>query len=96
MAARSARQRPRPGLPRRAQTAVLVALLSVLSLSEVILGFAVSTLLSQTAGLGNLLAALGLTEAPGADWRKFCMHQRVNDSAPPRLAQLPILRERCG
>lgn len=54
------------GLSRRAQTAVLVALLSVLSLSEVILGFAISTLLSQTAGVGNLLAALGLTEAPRA------------------------------
>jgi putative spermidine/putrescine transport system permease protein len=53
-------------LTRRAQTVVLVFLLSVLSLSEVIIGFAVSTLLSQTAGVGNLFAALGLTEAPQA------------------------------
>lgn len=50
------------GLGRRAQTGVLVALLSVLSLSEVIVGFSVSTLLSQTAGVGNLLASLGLAE----------------------------------
>lgn len=49
------------GLGRRAQTAVLVVLLSVLSLSEVIVGFSVSTLLSQTAGVGNLLAFLGIT-----------------------------------
>lgn len=54
------------GLSRRAQTFVLVILLSVLSLSEVIVGFSVSTLLSQTAGIGNLLAWLGITEAPQA------------------------------
>lgn len=54
------------GLSRRAQTIVLVVLLSVLSLSEVIVGFSVSTLLSQTAGVGNLLALLGLTEEPQA------------------------------
>lgn len=54
------------GLGRRAQTAVLVVLLSVLSLSEVIVGFSVSTLLSQTAGVGNLLAFLGLTAEPRA------------------------------
>ena len=54
------------GLSRRAQTLVLVILLSVLSLSEVIVGFSVSTLLSQTAGIGNLLAWLGITEAPQA------------------------------
>jgi putative spermidine/putrescine transport system permease protein len=46
----------------RAQTVVLVVLLAVLSLSEVIIGFALSTLLSQTAGVGNLLAWLGLIE----------------------------------
>ncbi|WP_210529605.1 ABC transporter permease [Rubellimicrobium arenae] len=49
------------GLSRRTQTAILVVLLSVLSLSEVIVGFSVSTLLSQTAGVGNILAWLGLT-----------------------------------
>lgn len=54
------------GLGRRAQTVLLVVLLSVLSLSEVIVGFSVSTLMSQTAGVGNLLALLGLTESPQA------------------------------
>lgn len=54
------------GLSRRAQTAILVMLLSVLSLSEVIIGFAVSTLLSQTAGVGNLLALLRITAEPRA------------------------------
>ncbi|MCY4259450.1 MAG: ABC transporter permease subunit, partial [Rhodobacteraceae bacterium] len=51
---------------RRAQSVVLVFILSVLSLSEVIIGFAWSTLLSQTAGIGNLLAFLGLTDGPQA------------------------------
>lgn len=46
----------------RVQTVVLVMLLAVLSLSEVIIGFALSTLLSKTAGVGNLLAWLGLIE----------------------------------
>ncbi|HVG47639.1 MAG TPA: ABC transporter permease subunit [Rubellimicrobium sp.] len=49
-------------MSRRVQTAILVVLLSVLSLSEVIIGFSVSTLLSQTAGVGNLLALLRITE----------------------------------
>jgi len=47
-------------LPRRLQVLWLIALLAILSLSEVIIGFAWSTLLSRTAGVGNLLAALGL------------------------------------
>jgi len=47
---------------RGAQTVVLVILLSVLSLSEVIIGFSLSTLLSKTAGVGNLLVWLGLLE----------------------------------
>lgn len=51
---------------RRTQSVVLVFILSVLSLSEVIIGFAWSTLLSQTAGIGNLLALLGLIEGPKA------------------------------
>jgi putative spermidine/putrescine transport system permease protein len=46
----------------RAQTLVLVALLAVLSLSEVIIGFSLSTLLSKTAGVGNFFAWLGLIE----------------------------------
>ena len=54
------------GLGRRAQTAILVILLSILSLSEVIIGFSLSTLLSRTAGIGNLFAWLGLIEAPRA------------------------------
>ena len=48
------------------QVVWLVALLSILSLSEVIIGFAWSTLLSRTAGITNLLVRLGLMEAPQA------------------------------
>ncbi|HEY9538483.1 MAG TPA: ABC transporter permease [Kiloniellaceae bacterium] len=51
---------------RRVQVAWLVALLSVLSLSEVIIGFAWSTLLSRTAGISNLLVAVGLLDQPVA------------------------------
>ncbi|WP_207459495.1 ABC transporter permease [Azospirillum sp. SYSU D00513] len=51
-------------LPHPAQVRWLVFLLSVLSLSEVIIGFAWSTLLSRTAGITNLLVAVGLMEAP--------------------------------
>src|SRR3546814_6301213 len=51
---------------RRLQVAWLVALLSVLSLSEVIIGFAWSTLLSRTAGISNLLVAVGLLDQPVA------------------------------
>ena len=53
-------------MSRTVQTRVLVVLLSVLSLSEVIIGFSLSTLLSQTAGIGNLFAAIGLIDAPRA------------------------------
>ncbi len=49
-------------LSRRAQVVWLVALLSVLSLSEVIIGFAWSTLFSRTAGITNLFVALGLMQ----------------------------------
>ncbi len=51
---------------RRVQIAWLVGLLSVLSLSEVIIGFAWSTLFSRTAGISNLFVALGLMEQPTA------------------------------
>ena len=51
---------------RRVQVLWLVLLLSVLSLSEVIIGFAWSTLLSRTAGITNLFVAIGLMEAPRA------------------------------
>ncbi|MET3519977.1 ABC transporter permease [Mesorhizobium abyssinicae] len=52
--------------PRRVQTLWLVGLLSVLSLSEVIIGFAWSTLFSRTAGITNLLVAVGLMDKPVA------------------------------
>jgi putative spermidine/putrescine transport system permease protein len=52
--------------PRRVQTVWLICLLSVLSLSEVIIGFAWSTLLSRTAGITNLLVAVGLMSEPQA------------------------------
>ena len=52
--------------PRRVQTVWLVCLLSVLSLSEVIIGFAWSTLFSRTAGITNLLVAVGLMSEPQA------------------------------
>ena len=51
---------------RQTQVVWLVALLSILSLSEVIIGFAWSTLLSRTAGITNLLVAMGLMQAPQA------------------------------
>ncbi len=51
-------------LARRRQIAWLVFLLSVLSLSEVIVGFAWSTLLSRSAGISNLLVAVGLMAEP--------------------------------
>lgn len=47
-------------MARRVQVVWLVALLSVLSLSEVIIGFAWSTLFSRTAGITNLFVWLGL------------------------------------
>jgi putative spermidine/putrescine transport system permease protein len=53
-------------LPRRAQIPFLVFILAVLSLSEVIIGFSWSTLLSRTAGLSNLLVSLGLLGQPQA------------------------------
>ncbi|MGQ2909752.1 MAG: ABC transporter permease [Aliihoeflea sp.] len=51
---------------RRVQVVWLVALLSVLSLSEVIIGFAWSTLFSRTAGITNLLVWAGLMAEPRA------------------------------
>ncbi|WP_448208053.1 ABC transporter permease [Azospirillum sp. sgz302134] len=53
-------------LPRVNQIRWLVFLLSILSLSEVIIGFAWSTLLSRTAGITNLFVALGLMSEPQA------------------------------
>lgn len=51
-------------LKRRHQVVWLVALLAILSLSEVIIGFAWSTLLSRTAGITNLLATIGVMAEP--------------------------------
>lgn len=44
------------------QVPLLVLILAVLSLSEVIIGFSWSTLLSRTAGISNLFVAIGLME----------------------------------
>ena len=51
---------------RRTQVYWLVLILAVLSLSEVIIGFSWSTLLSRTAGLSNVLVWLGLLDKPQA------------------------------
>jgi len=51
-------------LRRRLQVLWLVGLLAILSLSEVIIGFAWSTLFSRTAGITNLFVALGLMSEP--------------------------------
>lgn len=51
---------------RNTQVSVLVFLLAVLSLSEVIIGFSWSTLLSHTAGISNLFVSLGLLERAAA------------------------------
>jgi putative spermidine/putrescine transport system permease protein len=58
-------------LRRRAQVLWLVFLMSVLSLSEVIIGFSWSLLLSRTAGVSNLLVWLGLFDAPKAWYPGF-------------------------
>jgi len=51
---------------RGAQVRFLVFILAVLSLSEVIIGFSWSTLLSRTAGISNLLHFVGLLAQPAA------------------------------
>ncbi|MCB1757456.1 MAG: ABC transporter permease [Gammaproteobacteria bacterium] len=56
---------------RSTQIVWLVGILAVLSLSEVIIGFAWSTLFSRTAGLGNVFAALGLVEQSSALYPSF-------------------------
>ena len=58
-------------MKRRAQVVWLVLLMSVLSLSEVIVGFAWSLLLSRTAGLSNIFVWLGLIERPVAWYPGF-------------------------
>ncbi len=49
-------------MARRHQVMLLVFMLAVLSLSEVIIGFSWSTLLSRTAGVANLLVWIGLLD----------------------------------
>jgi putative spermidine/putrescine transport system permease protein len=51
---------------RRTQVYWLVFILAVLSLSEVIIGFTWSTLLSSTAGISNVLVFLGILDQPQA------------------------------
>jgi putative spermidine/putrescine transport system permease protein len=51
---------------RGSQVRYLVFILAVLSLSEVIIGFSWSTLLSRTAGVSNLLYYIGLLAQPTA------------------------------
>ena len=58
-------------MKRRAQVVWLVLLMSVLSLSEVIVGFAWSLLLSRTAGVSNIFVWLGLMERPMAWYPGF-------------------------
>jgi putative spermidine/putrescine transport system permease protein len=58
-------------LKRSAQVRWLVFVLAVLSLSEVIIGFTWSSLLSRTAGLSNILVWLGLMESPQAWFPSF-------------------------
>jgi putative spermidine/putrescine transport system permease protein len=53
-------------MPRRVQVRYLVFILAVLSLSEVIIAFSWSTLLSRTAGVSNILLWLGLLAEPQA------------------------------
>lgn len=50
----------------KVQVLWLVGLLSVLSLSEVMIGFAWSTLFSRTAGITNLFVWLGMMDKPFA------------------------------
>lgn len=52
------------GYSRRVQTALLVLVLGVLSLSEVIVAFSWSNALSRPAGVSNLLVWLGIFERP--------------------------------
>lgn len=51
-------------MPRRRQVPYLVLVLASLSLSEVVVAFAFSLLLSRTSGLSNLLVWLGLLQQP--------------------------------
>lgn len=54
------------GMSKKGRTLWLILLVSLLSLSEVVIGFAWSTLFSRTAGIGGWLFALGITNSPKA------------------------------
>lgn len=51
---------------RRPHVALLILVLSALSLSEVIVGFSWSVLLGRASGISNILVALGLMDEPQA------------------------------
>lgn len=51
-------------LRRPMQTVWLVFIVAILSLSEVIIGFSWSMLLSRTAGISNLFVSVGILDAP--------------------------------
>jgi putative spermidine/putrescine transport system permease protein len=53
-------------MPRRPHVALLILVLSALSLSEVIVGFSWSVLLGRAAGLSNILVWLGLMDSASA------------------------------
>jgi putative spermidine/putrescine transport system permease protein len=53
-------------MPRRPHTALLVVILSALSLSEVIVGFSWSVLLGRASGISNIAVWLGLASEPVA------------------------------
>ena len=53
-------------MSRRGRTFWLILFVSLLSLSEVIIGFAWSTLFSRTAGIGGWLHAIGIMAVPRA------------------------------
>lgn len=52
--------------PRATQICWVIFLLSILSLSESIIGFAWSTLLSRTAGISNFLVFIGFIDKPAS------------------------------
>ena len=54
------------GMSKKGRTLWLILLVSLLSLSEVVIGFAWSILFSRTAGIGQWLYVIGLFEKPKA------------------------------
>ena len=56
---------------RRVQIPIVILLLCVLTMSEVLMGFSWSVLLSRTAGVSNILVWLGIFEKPEAYFPSF-------------------------